>query len=94
MQSELASDGMDTPLSKACQISIDSATFGQSINIIFQILEPMLEHFRWSESIDVHLPQAVNHMKTKLIQVSIQAQVCSQLLPLSKQRLNDFSCRT
>lgn len=37
LKRQLLADGVDTPLSKACQISIDASAFAQSSNLIFQV---------------------------------------------------------
>ena len=70
------------------QYYISGNDMGTSIPVILigilltcdvKVLEPMLERFRWSESIDVHLPTTINAMKSSLIQISIQAQVSWQV---------------
>ena len=43
---ETVGDGADTPLSKACQISIDAATFAVASDALWSIVENALNHFR------------------------------------------------
>ena len=74
LRESLGFSGADTPLSKACQISIDSLTLASSCDQIYIILDQMLKFFHWNESIDTHLPVVIQQIKGKLIQVSLQAQ--------------------
>jgi len=61
-EKELLRDGLDTPLSKACQISIDSTTFALASDTLWIIIEKILGHFHWAESIDTDLPRSISHV--------------------------------
>ena len=76
LQKELVLNGLNTPLSKACQISIDANVFSQCCNIFVDILEPMLISFQWSDSIEIYLPNMINNMKNNMLEVAAQSQVC------------------
>lgn len=65
-EKELLRDGMDTPLSKACQISIDSTTFALASDTLWIIIEKILSHFHWAESIDTDLPRSISHVSCDL----------------------------
>lgn len=71
---EIVVDGADTPLSKVCQISIDAATFAAVSDTVWEIIENGLNHFRWSESIHSHLPNAISNSKMYLNRIAGQAQ--------------------
>jgi hypothetical protein len=47
LMQETVVDGSDTPLSKACQISIDAATFAAVSDTLWEIIENALNHFRY-----------------------------------------------
>lgn len=71
---ELVVNGDETPLSKACQISIDALAFAKSSPLISDVLESMLNHFNWTESISTHLPSAFQVINQNMMKISLQAQ--------------------
>lgn len=74
MLRKLLQDGAETALSKACQISIDAATFSHTTNYLKSFVSAALNHFKWSDSIDQHLPQAIAVARKDLADVSCHAQ--------------------
>jgi hypothetical protein len=71
---ETVVDGAETPLSKVCQISIDAATFAAVSDTVWEVIENALNHFRWSESIHSHLPDAISNSKLYLNRIAGHAQ--------------------
>jgi hypothetical protein len=67
-------DGNETPLSKPCQISADALVLVSASDKLWHVVEAALNHFRWSDSIDRHLPQAVSEAKLFLNRVSQRTQ--------------------
>jgi hypothetical protein len=56
---EIRRDGSDTPLSKACQISIDAATLAAAADSLWLMVEAALMQFRWTEKIDAVIAAAM-----------------------------------
>mmetsp|Transcript_23035 Transcript_23035/g.33715 ORF Transcript_23035/g.33715 Transcript_23035/m.33715 type:complete len:877 (-) Transcript_23035:21-2651(-) len=71
---ELTRDGPETPLSKACQISIDAATLSYCCMEFRSTIANMLVQANWIESIDSHLDEVIVRCKTNLDKLSLQAQ--------------------
>lgn len=71
---ELVKDGLETPLSKACQIAIDSATLVSALDSLWLFVEGGLKHFRWTENLDNYMNQAIEIGTGSMKQVVIEAQ--------------------
>ena len=52
-------DVRDTTIAKASQIAIDASTLSSSSNSLWVMLEAALIHFRWSESLNMHIPKTI-----------------------------------
>lgn len=74
MLKKLLQDGAETPLSKACQISIDAATFAEVTNYLKTLLSGMLVHFKFVDSVENHLTTAIQTARKELADVSSHAQ--------------------
>ena len=75
MLKKLLEDGAETPLSKACQISIDAATLAQCcMTYLRAFLSGALAHFKWSDAIDLYLPKAINESRREVNDVAHHAQ--------------------
>lgn len=71
---ELVKDGLETPLSKACQIAIDSATLVSACDSLWLFVEGGLKHFHWTENLDNYMNQAIEIGTGSMKQVVIEAQ--------------------
>eukprot|EP01034_Spumella_vulgaris_P021773 gene21773-27838_t len=74
LRHELSKDGAETPLSKACQISIDAGTLSLASEAIWLMVENALKQFRWTEKIDVYISKAIDKSIGYLRNVVTQAQ--------------------
>eukprot|EP01038_Epipyxis_sp_PR26KG_P011269 gene11269-15120_t len=71
---ELTKDGSDTPLSKACQISIDVAAIVLAADHLWTIIENGLVSYRFTEKLDLILSTAINQSNAQLRLIINQAQ--------------------
>eukprot|EP01035_Chromulina_nebulosa_P020501 gene20501-26595_t len=71
---ELHRDGSDTPLSKACQISIDAATLAAAADSLWLMVEAALMQFRWTEKIDAVIAAAMEKVSACMRLLVTQAQ--------------------
>lgn len=85
---ELLLNGNDTPLSKACQVSIDAAVFAKSSVVVYQLLEAMLKQFHWTDSLDSHLPMALQVINKNMVAISLQAQ--DMVFELLSRKIDDL----
>lgn len=75
MLKKLLADGAETPLSKACQISIDAATLSHCVmSYLRAYLNSTLSHFKCNDAIDNHLPDCLTLSRKELLDVSNHAQ--------------------
>ena len=59
-------DGQDTTVAKACQIALDASFLTTASNTLWLSLEQLLIHYRWSDSLHLHMPRAVVAVKIVL----------------------------
>jgi hypothetical protein len=71
---ELSKDGSETPLSKACQISIDAAAFSYCCINYRDYIGEVLTHVSWFDAIDSSLDNIIDKSKVLLDSLSIRAQ--------------------
>ena len=74
LERKLKSMGNDTPLSKAVQIAADATILANVSDTIWVLIEKLLAHFHWSESIDTDLPKTVALCKRQLWTLAMKAQ--------------------
>jgi hypothetical protein len=75
MMKKLMQDGNETPISKACQISIDSHTLSLCCHTyIKSYISGVLVFFKWNDSIDLHLPNAIANIHRELVDTSNKSQ--------------------
>ena len=58
-QTELLRDGIETPLSKAVQVSIDCMSISNNMATVNQLVERLLSHLHWFDSVTTHLPSCL-----------------------------------
>ncbi|CAM9465550.1 unnamed protein product, partial [Ectocarpus fasciculatus] len=63
---DLVKDGADTPLSKACQISIDAATLSHAVGTLGGVLAETMSLSQWSDAAEATLDSALEAAKQKL----------------------------
>lgn len=67
---ELHRDGSDTPLSKACQISIDAAALSHAVHALESILSETMSLSQWSDAAESTLETALEVAKQKFHSVA------------------------
>lgn len=70
----LKEDGVDTTVSKACQVSIDASCLASGSDALWATIEQLLSHFRWTESMNLHLPRTIVSAKTCISKLATQSQ--------------------
>lgn len=70
----LQRDGMETPLSKACQISIDAAAISQASDALWEMVQQGMRHFHWTEKLEAYITRSVDLGMMNLRQLVTQAQ--------------------
>lgn len=63
---ELSRDGPDTPLSKACQISIDSTALAHAVVTLESVLAETMSLSQWSDAAETTLQVALDSARQKL----------------------------
>jgi hypothetical protein len=63
---ELARDGPDTPLSKACQISIDASTLSHAVHALESVLAETMSLSQWSDAAETTLETALEAARRHL----------------------------
>lgn len=84
----LQKDGTDTPLSKACQISIDAATLAAAADSLWLMVEAALIQFRWTEKIDLVIANAMEKVNSNMRGMVTQAQ--DLVFELLSIKINDL----
>lgn len=74
LRRELNKDGIETPLSKACQIAIDGASLMSASDALWLMVEHGLKHFHWTDHLDRHMTAAMDAATTSLRQLVLAAQ--------------------
>jgi len=74
LHKELIKDALETPLSKACQIAIDSATLVSACESLWLFIEGGLKHFHWTENLDNYINKAMEFGTGSIKQVVIESQ--------------------
>jgi hypothetical protein len=74
LRRELSKDGVETPLSKACQIAIDGATLMFAADALWMMVENGLKHFHWTENLDRYLTKGIESGTSQLRQLVLAAQ--------------------
>ncbi len=60
--------GQDTPLSKAVQVSIDCMVLSGNMTLtVNTLMERMFAHLHWFDSVNSHLPAAIQASKDALL---------------------------
>lgn len=67
-------DGTDTTVSKACQVLIDATCLSSGSDALWTMMEKMLSHFRWTESMNLFLPRTIVSAKTCISKLATQSQ--------------------
>lgn len=74
LKRELNKDGIETPLSKACQIAIDGASLMSASDSLWLMVENGLKHFHWTENLDRYLQTGIEAATSCLRQLVLSAQ--------------------
>ena len=74
LRRELNKDGIETPLSKACQIAIDGASLMSASDALWLMVENGLKHFHWTEHLERHMTKAMEAATSSLRQLVLSAQ--------------------
>lgn len=74
LKRELGKDGIETPLSKACQIAIDGASLMSASDALWMMVENGLKHFHWTENLDRFLHTGIDAATSSLRQLVLSAQ--------------------
>lgn len=74
LKKELNKDGIETPLSKACQIAIDGASLLSATDTLWIIVENSLKHFHWTENLDIYLTNGIEKTTFSLRNLILSSQ--------------------
>ena len=85
---ELSKDGVDTPLTKVCQISIDAAALAAASDAVWQMLTACQRRLRWNQGRDGLMASCSTSAKSILMQVSLTAQ--DVIVELLGKKVNDL----
>ena len=85
---ELSKDGVETPLTKVCQISIDAAALAAASDAVWQMLTACQRRLRWNQGRDGLMASCSTSAKSILMQVSLTAQ--DVIVELLGKKVNDL----
>lgn len=74
LKRELSKDGIETPLSKACQIAIDGASLASASDALWVMVENGLKHFHWTENLERYMTTGMEAATTALRHLVLAAQ--------------------
>jgi hypothetical protein len=74
LKRELNKDGVETPLSKACQIAIDGASLMSASDALWLMVENGLKHFHWTENLERYMTTGIESATSALRHLVLSAQ--------------------